>query len=292
MIWYRGKTNLRKIFYGRTPGLSSQGLSQVSRLPQELVEIIISYLFYDIDALLACSMTCYSWYIFTLPHLHYYLTTDNKGNPERGTHWPIPLQRSSKLGLLPLVRQLCIRLNDCPFSKPKFTREFFSKTALHYFSALRNLQELGIDNLQVSTFMPDIQWYFGHLAPTLKLLALKEPKGSCRQILYFIGLFPNLQDLKLCYRSPIEEEDITNDATLVPLSIPPLHGRLILTCFAREMLVKDMITLFGGLRFRYMELFKVKCVKLLLDACAETLETLRLYPTDPYGEDFSEKERN
>jgi hypothetical protein len=45
-----------------------------------------------------------------------------------------------------------------------------------------------------------------------------------------------------------------------------------------------MIAFFGGLRFRSMDLFRVKCVRLLLDACAETLETLRLYPTDLYGE--------
>jgi hypothetical protein len=61
---------------------------------------------------------------------------------------------------------------------------------------------------------------------------------------------------------------------------------LTLTCFSMESLVKDMITLFGGLRFRYMDLFMVRCVGLLLDACAETLETLRLYPTDPYGRVF------
>ena len=35
-----------------------------------------------------------------------------------------------------------------------------------------------------------------------------------------------------------------------------------------------------------MDLFKVRCVRLLLDACVESLETLRLYPTDQYGEEF------
>ena len=35
-----------------------------------------------------------------------------------------------------------------------------------------------------------------------------------------------------------------------------------------------------------MDLFRVKCVRLLLGACAGTLEWLRLYPTDPYGEEF------
>ena len=72
---------------------------------------------------------------------------------------------------------------------------------------------------------------------------------------------------------------------LVPLSVPPLCGRLILKNFTKERLVKDMITFFGGLHFRYMDLFRVKCVPLLLGACADTLEGLRLYPTDPYGEE-------
>ena len=76
----------------------------------------------------------------------------------------------------------------------------------------------------------------------------------------------------------------TADVDLTPLSVPPLCGRLTLMCFAKEKLVKDMITYFGGLRFRYMDLFRVKCVRLLLGACADTLEGLRLYPTDKYGE--------
>jgi hypothetical protein len=54
----------------------------------------------------------------------------------------------------------------------------------------------------------------------------------------------------------------------------------------RVKLMEDMIVLFRGLHFRYMDLFRVKCVQLLLHACAETLEVLRLYPTDPYGEDL------
>ena len=146
-----------------------------------------------------------------------------------------------------------------------------------------------MDYLHVSVFMSDIRRCFGHFSPTLRFLALKEPKGSCYQILYFIGLFPNLQDLKLNYHLPTIEQESTAGAILIPLSIPPLRGRLMLTCFAREKLVKDMIAIFGGLRFRHMDLFRVKCVQLLLDACAETLETL--YPTDPYGEEFFQKDK-
>ena len=171
----------------------------------------------------------------------------------------------------------------------QFTPQWFDSRSLRYFSALKNLQELGIDNLQVSSFMPNIQRYFKHFAPTLRLLALREPEGSCRQILYFIGLFPNLQDLKICYPLPREEVESTADSTLVPLFVPPLSGRLTLTCFTREKLLKEMIALFGGLRFRYMDIFRVKCVRLLLDASGETLETLRVYPTELYGENFKGK---
>ena len=55
--------------------------------------------------------------------------------------------------------------------------------------------------------------------------------------------------------------------------------------------MKDMILLFGGLHFRCMDLFRVKCTRLLLGACTRTLVTLRLYPTDPYGEKFLKMRR-
>jgi len=48
--------------------------------------------------------------------------------------------------------------------------------------------------------------------------------------------------------------------------------------------LENMIGLLGGVRFRYMDLFGVGDTQLLLYACAKTLETLRLYPADPWGE--------
>ena len=108
--------------------------------------------------------------------------------------------------------------------------------------------------------------------------------------MYFIGLFPNLQDLKLDCRSLGGENNSNAGATLIPVSVPPLRGRLILIFFAEVTLMKDMIAFFGGLRFRHMDLFEVKCTRLLLDECSETLETLRLYPNDRYGKKFPWKE--
>ena len=52
-------------------------LSPVARLPQELMDTIIAYYIYNTHTLLACSLTCYSWYIAAVRYLHHSLTTDN-----------------------------------------------------------------------------------------------------------------------------------------------------------------------------------------------------------------------
>jgi len=275
---------IKSLFCGGTPETPTAGSSPIAKLPQELVIVIISHFIYDTRTLLACSLTCYPWYIAAVPYLHHSLTTDNDEDspwPHSKYYWPGPLRNSYRLGLLPLVKRFRIRL--FPLYRQKFTPEWLGRRTLRHFSALTNLQELGIDCLQVSAFMPTIRQCFGHFSPTLRSLALKEPDGSSRQILYLIGLFPKLQDLSLnSFLTDEEESEV--DAELTPLSIPPLRGRLTLARFTGENLVKDMITFFGGIHFRRMDLFMVNCVRLLLDACAETLEALRLYPTDPYGE--------
>ena len=257
--------------------------SQPAGLAQELVEIILSFLIYDIIALLTCSTTCYSWYIAAVPHLRYSLTTDESRywRYEKLYNLPRPLQESHKLGLLPFVRRFSVRA--CVSPSTEFTPKWLGRRSLGHFSAPKNLQELGIDHLQLSSFMPNMNRYFGHLAPTLRFLALAWANGSSRQILYFIGLFPNLQDLKLIYPHCRSKQEYVDDATLVPLSVPPLQGRLSLTSITGDKFVMDMIALFGGLRFRHMELFAVECARLLLRTCAKILDTLRLYPTDPLG---------
>ena len=292
-LWYRTKAKIVWLFY--IPETPSTHPSPIAKLPQELVEMIISCFIYDKPSLLACSLTCYSWYMIAVSYLHHSLTTDDE-RPFRGFTMryfrPRPLKKSYELGLLPLVKRFRIRLDQSSRRYPGFTSDRLGWRTMRYLSALTNLQELGIDFFEISTSMPKIRRCFGHFSPTLRFLALRNPRGSCRQILYFIGLFPNLQDLKLCYDSTEDERDSAADPTLVPLSIPPLRGWLTLTNFTMENLVKDMIFFFGGLRFRHMDLFGVTCVRLILSACTETLETLRLYPTDPYGDEFSERGRS
>ena len=282
-LWYRTGAGLKWLFFGDSPGVSTARSPPIASLPQEIVEIILSYFIYDTPTLIACSLTCYSWYIATVSHLHHSLTTDNAPYPnwreKKYQTWPLPLKKSYELGLLPFVKRFRIRERDHEFGPKQL-----SGRTMHYFSAFTNLQELGIDYLQLSSFIPNIHGCFGHLSPTLRFLALQKPNGSCRQILYFIGLFTNLQDFKPQYDFTGNEWGNAADATLIPLSTPPLRGCLTLICCDKDILVKEMITVFGGLHFRHMDVFGVNFVRLLLDACTETLETLRFYPTDPCGE--------
>ena len=139
--------------------------------------------------------------------------------------------------------------------------------------------------------MPNIRRYFKHFAPTLQSLALSEPIGSIRQILYFIGFFPNLQDFKLHNFYPTKRGATAADLVLTPPSTPPLRGWLTLECVGEEKFVDEMIALYGGLYFRCVCLFDVSCGQRVLDACTETLETLQLHEGVLGGKDFFEYKR-
>ena len=198
--------------------------------------------------------------------------------------WAKPIPELFELGLLPLVRQLNI-LDDRPGS---FTLELFRLCNPSYFSAFKNLRELRIDGLQVSHFMPNIQRHFEYFAPTVESLALVWPVASCRQILYLIGLFKNLQDFTLCNFYPTEENEVTTNLALVPpCHPPPLRGWLTLKHFfpKAEKLLDGMVALYGKFRFRYVILWWVECMQRVVDACADTLETLELEDS-PHGEEI------
>ena len=51
----------------------------------------------------------------------------------------------------------------------------------------------------------------------------------------------------------------------------------------------DTISLFGGIRFHHIDLVEGDGIQILLDVYAETLEILRFYPFDRFGEEVSFK---
>ena len=263
------------------PGTPATPSSPATRLPPEIVEMIVSYLVCHPRSLRACTLTCYSWYIAAVPHLYRILITPTYSRSFRGYFcWADPLRRMHKFGLLSLVKKYQVLAQRPCTAGDEISPKRLDHRTLRHFSALINVQELGIDHLNIPEFMPNIPRYFGHFLPTVRSLALREPKGSRRQIIYFIGLFQHLEDLKLLYDRRRFEQEPSDDLTLIPPFAPPLRGSLMMTWFTRVGLLEDMIDLFGGIRFRHMELYRVARMSLLLDACAQTLETLQLYPTD------------
>lgn len=191
------------------------------------------------------------------------------------------------LGLLPLVREFRIIGNE--YSHGRLRPKQFNSCVLHQLSALSNVHDLEIQYLDIPKLMPRIKRYFGNFLPTVRSLSLREPSGSRRQVIYFIGLFQHLQDLELLYNSYDSRADLGlgGDMTLIPAFVPPLRGWLKLSFFRKVDLLEDMIHLFGGLRFRYIYLYNVAWMPLLLRACAKTLEVVVLHSTDLRGEQLS-----
>jgi hypothetical protein len=136
--------------------------------------------------------------------------------------------------------------------------------------------------------VPTIRLCFNHFLLTVQSLALSKPIGSRRNILFFIGLFRHLEDLKLLYSRGFRKEP-PDDLTLIPPFTPGLRGRLTMEHFTWVSMVGDTIRSFGGIRFLHMYLVWVDGEQLLLGACAETLETLRFDLSDPQSEAVSLK---
>ena len=243
-------------------------------LPPELVCMIISHVD-DFNTILSCSKTCRLWRAEAFPHLRYYSLTTHMGekDPEK-SRWPESLLELHKLSLLRYVKQLSILRPGAELTLGKFGGE----RNLRPFSVLTNLRELRIDCLQLSSFIPNIERYFGRFSSTLQSLALFKPAASSLQVLYFVGLFQNLRDLKLLDFEPTGEDETAADPALIPLFRPPLDGWLTLRYCQGGELVDGMIALYGGLRFRCVYLCDVQGTERVLHECAETLETLRVEP--------------
>ena len=123
------------------------------------------------------------------------------------------------------------------------------------------------------SFSPRLGHYFGHLSPTLRSLTLYAPRCTALQLSHFISLFPNLDDVIIRYFAPVGN---VPDEMPTPLSTPKLGGKLVLVS-SDAVETWEHLAISCGLRFRYIRVWGVKnCIPVLLDACAATLETLRI----------------
>ena len=244
--------------------------------------MIIAHLIYNLCALKACSLTCLSWYIITVPHIHHTITFREKSFFITQTRLK-PLSKLHGLGIIPLVREVRVVCSyECRWFKP----QAFSRQDLCYFSAFANVQKLTLDKANISSFIPKVGRYFGQFSATLRSIVLIAPCCTARQLSYFLSLFSNLDDIEIrrFYSSTFPPYvPGTPDTELVPISAPNLRRQLVTTSSREVETWNALIAWCGGLRFHSMTLHDVgDCAPLLLEACSETLETLRFSTDDRF----------
>jgi hypothetical protein len=272
IVWRQGKANINHLL-GNPPPETHTAHAPACRLPYEIMEMIVAHIT-DLDDLKEFSLTCRSWYIAAVPHLHHTITLKEemplttRGEPKPFSHL---LSQLHRLGLIPLVKEVRVVQRHDKW----FTPRLFSRHDLHYFSAFASVHTLRLENLDISLFIPGFERYFGHFSPTLRSIAFFNAACPPRQLSHFLSLFPNLDDITIYGSTPPPDPTIP-ETELVPLSTPRLRGRLVAYNFQSVETWTRLITVGGGLRFHHMELWKVGgCVPVLFEACAETLETLR-----------------
>ena len=150
--WYRTRARIQRMCSGSvSPGTSTTYLSRDTRIPLDIVEMIIAHLIYYKFSLLACSLTSYSWYLAAVPHLHHTLIIPVYFVRENEQLWrPDSFRRIYELGLFPLVKKFHVHGvdSDAIYGRPvTFSAKHFDSCILHQFSTLTNIRELGIDNL-------------------------------------------------------------------------------------------------------------------------------------------------
>ena len=105
-VWYRSRAAIWKYCSSRTsPRMSTKSSSPANRLPLEVVEIIIAHLIYNKLSLLTCSLTCRSWYIATVPHIHHTLTAKLRPRREGGSRQCKSFSHAHCYGSLPGICQ-------------------------------------------------------------------------------------------------------------------------------------------------------------------------------------------
>jgi hypothetical protein len=279
VAWYRGKARISRLL-SNPPSKTHIIYEATCRLPSKIVESILAHLTYDLDTLKRCSLTCRSWYIIAVPHIHHTLILKDKVLDTVDCKLKL-LSRLHKLGLTHLVKE--IRVGQLAGPNGWFGPQAFRPNDHIQFCTFKNVHTLRIQGLNIDRFMPGVEYYFYQFSPTLRSISLYYPTcRSPRHLPYFLSLFPNLDNVEI--RQFFTSNLPIPDNELSLFSSPTFRGQLTLHDFSSTEAWAYLLSVSAGLRFRDMVLRKVgACAPMLLKACAKTLETVRFYVTDVPG---------
>jgi len=255
-------------------------------LPDDIIYEVFSRL--DMEALKSCSLTGKALSCPAKPFIHraLYLTTrSGVYSTESKFFGPWDefkgLEVLSERGLLQHTRHISISI---PESHEIFPDDL--EPHVQHLHTLTNLMSLKIRWLDIPSFIPDVEEYFGAFLGTLQSLELVFPVGDYRQIFYFICRFRNLRDLKIDGVRGYTDSMHTGGPRFDIESSPPLNGTLDLKLdmdtrpeggsMGAELNLTNLITLPFGLKFRTIKLSGCtgNTLQPLVDACAQTLECM------------------
>ena len=153
-VWYRILVGIQNVLRECFPGdlYNTAPSFPTTRLPYDIVELIIAHLIHDMHSLRACSLTCYSWRIAAIPHLYHTLTIETYTSNKRFL-WQNCLQYMDALGLLSRVKRLCVHGNRGNYVSG-LSPMLFIWCVIRQPLASTNIQELEIKYLDIPTFMP------------------------------------------------------------------------------------------------------------------------------------------
>ena len=194
----------------------------------------------------------------------------------------------SERGLLQHTRNISISLPQIPLSAHDL------EPYIQHLRQITNLRSLKTHWLDVPSFIPKVEKYFGTFLGTLRSLELDYPRGDHQQIVYFACQFPNLRDLKVGGLQGYFHSMRYGGPHFEIKTSPPFDGTLDLqmsmnpgSTRSTEVFFSDLITLPSGLKFRTLKLSRCSGNNLqpLIDACAPTLECMEL-TSEGFGMSF------
>jgi len=246
-------------------------------LPGDIIYEIFSLL--DLESLKSCSLTGQAISRSVKPFLHrtLYLTPRDRFGLPREPNTPgnwnelKGLPALGQRGLLQHIRHLSIFLGR----NPLFPYDL--QPHIQWLRALTNLRSIKTRWLDIPSFIPKMEEYFGAFLESLQSMELEYPRGDHRQILYFVCQFPNLRNLKIKGTQPHIHSMRNGGPHFDIKTIPPLDGTLDLELNTgsdpgAHLVVNELITF--PLKFRTLKLSGCSSAnsQLLADVCAQSLE--------------------
>jgi len=255
-------------------------------LPDDIISEIFSLL--DVNSLKSCSLTGKALSCSTKPFIHQTLylipRCDESTSFAISNGWYIfqGLQFLGERGLLRYTRHLFVNFPYDPHSR--FTHSL--DPCIQYLHTIKNLKSLRTCWLDIPSFIPKVEGFWGAFFGSLQSLELIFPTGDHEQILRFICQFPNLRDLKVDINHG-RTNTVRNDGPRIGnKTSPPLDGTLDLQFGTSvgiegdpagiQFIPMNLVRLPSGLKFRTLKLSW--CIgdnlQPLVDACAPTLECI------------------